>query len=555
VPQLRDRELVDGPSPVPWATRPSPVLSAVCCAPLSARQQRLRRRCERHCAYYTAALQRWGADLTGARQQEASVEMETEIGNVNAAWSWAVERGQVERLGTAMEGLQHFCWQSGRYREAAAAFQAAATAAEAAAHGADDKAACLRVWVRALAWQSNFQRAMGQEDAAQQLQQQCLAILGDPALAGSDTRLERAILSMSVGLTVCMADYEQGRQQFAESFSLFRALDHRWGMAWALDTWGSMSTFLGEYGDARRRYEEGLAIYRALGNPSGIAACVSHLAEIAWLQGRFEQAERLAREGVATAREGGSRTELAYTLLSLGYVLDKVGRFPEARSVLQKSLGLYNELGHRHYVTEVHAFLSSVEMHMGRYEEAGAQAQTSLALAREHGPRYCIGLNLLLLGCLGLARGAPATAHQFLREGADAFRSIGGHWDDKSWAQASLALAAHGLVDIPGARQHLCHALELAQESGVVPSLLWALPATALLLADEGENERAVELYALASRYPIVAESRWFADVAGDTLAEVAATLPAEQVAILQERGQARDLGATVAELLAELRR
>jgi hypothetical protein len=75
----------------------------------------------------------------------------------------------------------------------------------------------------------------------------------------------------------------------------------------------------------------------------------------------------------------------------------------------------------------------------------------------------------------------------------------------------------------------------------------------ALLLAGEGENERAVELYALASRYPLVAESRWFSDVAGVTLAEVAAALPAERVAILQKRGRAGDLEATVEELLTEL--
>jgi hypothetical protein len=84
---------------------------------------------------------------------------------------------------------------------------------------------------------------------------------------------------------------------------------------------------------------------------------------------------------------------------------------------------------------------------------------------------------------------------------------------------------------------------------------MWALPATALLLAGEGENERAVELYALASRFPLVARSRWFADAAGDTLAEVAGTLPTERVAVLKERGQNCDLEATVAKLLSELRR
>ena len=149
----------------------------------------------------------------------ALVEMEAEIGNISAAWTWAVERGHVEQLGSAMEGLEHFYWQSGRYREAKAALQAAAKAAESAAHRADHKAACLRVWVRALAWQSSVQRATGQSDAAQQLHQQCLAILQDPALAGSDTRLERAILSWSMGATVCMADYAQGRQHIEESYS------------------------------------------------------------------------------------------------------------------------------------------------------------------------------------------------------------------------------------------------------------------------------------------------------------------------------------------------
>ena len=65
--------------------------------------------------------------------------------------------------------------------------------------------------------------------------------------------------------------------------------------------------------------------------------------------------------------------------------------------------------------------------------------------------------------------------------------------------------------------------------------------------------EQAVELYALASRYPFVANSRWFEDVAGRHIAAVAATLPPDVVTAAQERGRARDLEATVAELLVEL--
>ena len=82
---------------------------------------------------------------------------------------------------------------------------------------------------------------------------------------------------------------------------------------------------------------------------------------------------------------------------------------------------------------------------------------------------------------------------------------------------------------------------------------LYGLPAAALLLADQGQAEWAVELYAMASRYGFVANSRWFEDVAGRHIAAVAGTLPPDVVAAAQERGRVRDLEATTAELLVEL--
>ena len=72
-------------------------------------------------------------------------------------------------------------------------------------------------------------------------------------------------------------------------------------------------------------------------------------------------------------------------------------------------------------------------------------------------------------------------------------------------------------------------------------------------MLDEGHTERGLELYALALRHPFVANSRWFEDVVGKRVAEVAAGLPAEVVAAAVERGRSRDVDATIAELLAEL--
>jgi hypothetical protein len=56
----------------------------------------------------------------------------------------------------------------------------------------------------------------------------------------------------------------------------------------------------------------------------------------------------------------------------------------------------------------------------------------------------------------------------------------------------------------------------------------------------------------LASRYPYVGNSCYQEDTIGRHVV-AAATLPPEVVAAAQERGRARELDATVAELLVEL--
>ena len=121
-------------------------------------------------------------------------------------------------------------------------------------------------------------------------------------------------------------------------------------------------------------------------------------------------------------------------------------------------------------------------------------------------------------------------------------------------APSILACALRGLGQRDQALRHLVQALRLVPDAHAFWPLLYALAVYALLLIDGGETERAVELYALASCYPFAANSRWFEDVAGKYIAAAAETLPREMVAAAQERGRARDLGATVREMLNTLK-
>jgi predicted ATPase len=513
---------------------------------------------DRHSAHYTAALARFALDLKGPRQRAAMAEIDADSENVCAAWDRAVVQVHVDWLDRAIEGLAQFYWRRGRYQEGEAAFRAAAdtlTAGVRPASRASDEAVLpgyrLRVVARARAWQAYFTRALGRRELATQLQQQSLALLDRPELANQDTRAERALLYQHMGHGVLTSDYEQGMHLFEQSLALCRALQDQWRAATALNYLGFAASLRGAYTEARAALEESLKISRALGNQEGTERSMANLVFVAIDQGRFEEAERLARESTARTQALGNREGIGLGLLGLGEALEHLGKFAEAKSVLEECLRVFDDLGRGGWITSAHAALSSVMLHLGQYGEARAHGETSLPLAREAGLRFRIGYAFVVLGSLALAEQAYSEARRLLRQGLVVYREIGPP-AEVGWAHAVLAYAARGLDQSAQMRRHLRRALQ-ACETRAVPPLLWALPAAALLLADRGDAQRAVEVYALASRYGLVANSRWFEDVAGRHVAEIAGSLPKDAAAAARERGRAQDLEATAARLLVEL--
>ena len=83
--------------------------------------------------------------------------------------------------------------------------------------------------------------------------------------------------------------------------------------------------------------------------------------------------------------------------------------------------------------------------------------------------------------------------------------------------------------------------------------VLFTLAGVALFLAKYGNAARAVEVWAVAQAQPLVAHSRWFAEVVGRVIAERAKTLTPEAAAAAQERGQALDFWATAQKVAQEL--
>jgi predicted ATPase/DNA-binding SARP family transcriptional activator len=537
---------------------------------------------DRHSAYYTAALQRWEAGLKGPRQRAAMAEMGAEIENARAAWDWAAERRQVERLGQALEGLSEFYWAHWRLYEGEAACRTAAEQLAAMTSGdgpvlpvpsategseaeglrdpcpealvltGKDRAEGLRVLARLLARQADFSAlTLGRAELTNQLLRQSLSILEGPELAGQDIRAEKAFVLLQMGQAAdYFSDYEQKRQLLQESLALYLAVGDRYWTAFLLYNLAFVAGSLGAHREAKRRAEEGLAIGRALGHPGRVLFSLLTLGRAGLALGQLEEAERSLREGLAIAREAGGRGDLSSGLFYVGRALVWLGRLDEAHSLLEESLAIVDDLGIRTYIANSNAWLGHAKVHLGQYARARARAQMSLASSQEPGEQGAAGVSLLTLGSVALADGAHAEAQQLLQESVVVSREMGTR-EAVGRALAVLGYAARGLGHLDEAGLHLREALETEAEGGFTTRML-ALPAVALLLADRGEAERAVELYALASRYRFVANSLWFEDIAGKHISAVAAALPPGVVAAAQERGRARDLDATVRELLEE---
>jgi predicted ATPase len=508
-----------------------------------------------HGAYYAAALERWERDLKGARQRTTLTEMGVEIENAHAAWNWAVERVQVTRLDQALGGLSSYYWWHLRYEEGDAVCRLAMEGLATKVSGDE-----LRVLAKIIAVRSVFLETV----EASRLLQQSLALLDKPELAEEDTRGEKAFALLQMGGRLPDSDRGGARQLFEQSLGLYQALGFRWGSANALHSLGLIALHSGVYHDAQRLFEESMAIRRELGDLRGVASSLQVLSTVALNQGQLEEAESLVQESDAICQEMGDRHSIVRGRYVLGVTLVTLGEYVRARSLLEESVELFNDLGWRSNLAAAKLALSSAEVNLGQYKQAYAQVVTGLTILREIGHRRGIGTAHWLLGALDLAMEAYAEAHHLLQESIAIFREIG-QKDELALALAFLGYAARGLGNFPEAKRCLSAALRTSAAIGYFYPPLYALPAIALLLADIGntvsgdtvhkKKEQAVELYALASHHPGVANSRWFEDVAGKRIAAVAASLPPEVVAAAQERGRARDLDATMAELLAELER
>ena len=496
---------------------------------------------DRHAVYYARAIEQRYDSFQRFRRQIDISQIEPDIENARATWDWAVEHKRETELGRAAQGL-FTLYQRGRYREGEAAFGRAAQALEKAVSiGAQ------RVRAVALRCQAEFLVSLGDNSHGRSCHQQSLALLRQLASMEEDTRREEADALLAYVYEAIHRDLLEAERLGQMALGLYSELDDHLGQSSALFALGLVALSAGQRQVAREWYEASAALSRAMGHEWDLAITLGSLGWVDLAQGRLDQAEQEAREMVAFF-EGGETPYHEWTARALlAGVYAARGEFAAARELLTETLVHFQEMGDQPLISRMTDGLSLVELHLGHYQEAERRARAVQAMADETGQRSEQPSGLHLEAQVALAQRQYDRAIRCLQQSLEVYRE----WDPSpSEVLTTLSYVWLARGDLGQAKRHLHEATCTVVTSEDFLGKLNLLPAVALYLAVQGKTERAVELYALATRYPYVANSRWFEDVAGRHIRAAAEALPPDVVAAAQARGRACDLWATVKALL-----
>ena len=389
-------------------------------------------------------------------------------------------------------------------------------------------------------------------DERSSLLQRSESLLKQLDQAGQDIRFEKAMLLRQKGITSAqVGQITEVQNQLGESLNLFRELRDLQRTAFVLRDWGFSSVLLGFQNDGYKMLQECILIEQRLGDKMSLSASLSSMRETIWLiQGDYTEHVHMVRDYLLSCEETGSTKLVATAKGELGAILLRQGKFSEGYSSIRESVAMLDQIGAMAEMYLYSLLLSEAQINLGQYEEAYRRCQTILTFYRKNSQYVLMGYNLILLGWAALGLGNFAEAKQYLEEAVVVEPAL--RINDRGLGLASLVYAEHRLLQKDQAISHLLKALQIMIDYRMAPVFMIALPAIAIYLAENGEIERGVELYALASQFSYVANSCLFDNIAGREISRLAEQLPDDVVVAAKSRGRVRDRMSTAKELFVE---
>jgi DNA-binding SARP family transcriptional activator/predicted ATPase/pimeloyl-ACP methyl ester carboxylesterase len=329
---------------------------------------------DRHCSYYAALLKADFQRILDGHQLDVARGIEAEIGNIRAAWSWALAHSRIDFIDSAVPALWPYYQFRCRYLE-----------------GANVLARAL-VCLRAVPTTEAIDRSRA---------------LTQVSLAWLYIRLGR-IVEAEECLAAALIIYE--RRQMAPVMGV--ATDPR-------VAFGIIASIRGNYVDMMRLGEEAVRLSEQSAHHWNRPYAFYLLTRAALVQGDYQRAQIYAQEASAAAQRTGDRWFLAYCLIELGNVALAQDEFEQAKEHFQASYDIRREFEDREGMAIALNRLGTVALRQERIAEAGVAYRQSLDFYRELDDKGGLASTQTGLGFVAVADEDYAAAAQHFRRALD----------------------------------------------------------------------------------------------------------------------------------------
>lgn len=506
---------------------------------------------EAHAAYYVAALHDLGESLIDRRQQQAFSVLNADLDNAWAAWEWAVAHRQVAQIEQALVGLASFLERQFRYEEGLKAVRGAEEALAPPQNALEG-----RLYGHLLAWRALLEMRLGNPEGSQPIFTRSWEQIEQAAAAGVETRFERAFLyRMKSVMSIENGNLEVARDLLEQALALYKEIDHKHGASEALFDLGWLMAQQGDIQEVGRYQQGSLELKRQIGDHFGIANDLYYMAaQEAFHQGNLEQAKTFYWESSDIFQDLGDPISQARSLRIMDDIYILEGWFEVALVTRQKMMQKHQKLGDPAGIGLQHTQLGEAYYHLGEYQNAETEIRQSLAVLKDRVYPFEQAFARWQLGMTLLALGRASEAEHLFQDCLQSYTEFR-RQDGVGSAYAGLGLAAYLVGDTERAWDHIQTALQLLYEYQHFFWLFYALGALALLLDQRGQAIQAIETYSMIARYPFVANSKWFQDVIGNRLEQLAANhLPAKEIDAARQRAGSMEVWGTVRQMLKEPR-
>ena len=278
---------------------------------------------QRYSAYYLGQLGEHERDFYGVRAAEVYGRFLPEQDNIQQAWRWAAEQGEMALLRLSQRAFGRFVRQAGLYQQGISLLEEA---------------------IQQLARRPN------EAETAETIAQ---------------LRYRQAILAIE------LKQYEPAARQLQAALAHWQATADGVRQSGALANLGIIAWRQGDFATAEAQLQASLALAQAHHHDEMVAYIWQHMGNLAWVQGDVPQAKAYLQQSLPLYRAQGNLYRLAGNLNDLGAAagLTQVER-ELSQAYFEEALALYQQLGHRLGATLPQSNLGYMALGQGQYARA-----------------------------------------------------------------------------------------------------------------------------------------------------------------------------------------